>query len=93
MSQRVESAADRLKGLDPLAAIAAWLSRDFAHDEERFLIAAIRRVLGLELSDVEIKDVLYDSEDTESDALETLRRLLVADRGRADANQSGVKPR
>ena len=93
MQLPVQVTSERLEDLDALAAITAWLSRDFAFDEEHVLILAIRRNLVLDLSDVEIKDVLYEAAEHERLATEAIRRLLVADRGSKGLVRSTLKPR
>ena len=93
MKLRVEAAVERLEHLDALAAIKAWLTRAFAYDEEHVLITAIRRDLVLDLSDVEIKNVLYEAAEHERLATEAIRRLLVADRGSEVLSRSSLKPR
>ena len=76
-----------------MAAIKVWLTRAFAYDEEHVLITAIRRDLVLDLSDVEIKDVLYEVADNERLPIEALRRLLVADKGCEELGRSSLRPR
>lgn len=93
MKLRIEPAVERLEHLDALAAIKAWLTRAFAYDDEHVLITAIRRELVLDLSDVEIKDVLYEAADNERLPIEALRRLLLADRGSEGMSPSSQKPR
>jgi hypothetical protein len=93
MKTPAQVTSEPLEDLDALAAITAWLSRDFAYDEEHLLILAIRRNLVLDLSDVEIKDVLYEAAENERLATEAIRRLLVADRGSEGLVRSTLKPR
>jgi hypothetical protein len=93
MKLRVEAAVERLEHLDALASIKAWLTRAFAYDEEHVLITAIRRDLVLDLSDVEIKDVLYEAADNDRLPIEALRRLLVADKGSVGLGRSSLKAR
>jgi hypothetical protein len=93
MKTPAQVTSEPLEDLDALAAITAWLSRDFAFDEEHVLILAIRRNLVLDLSDVEIKDVLYEAAENERLATEAIRRLLVADRGSEGLVRSTLKPR
>jgi hypothetical protein len=93
MKPPVQVTSERLEDLDALAATTAWLSRDFAYDEEHLLILAIRRNLVLDLSDVEIKNVLYEAAEHERLATEAIRRLLVADRGSEVLSRSSLKPR
>lgn len=93
MKLRTEPAVERVEHLDALAAIKAWLTRAFAYDDEHVLITAIRRELVLDLSDVEIKDVLYEAAGNERLPIEALRRLLVADRGSEGSSPSSLKPR
>lgn len=93
MKLRIEPAVECLEHPDAMAAIKAWLTRAFAYDDEHVLITAIRRELVLDLSDVEIKDVLYEAADNERLPIEALRRLLVADRGSEGMSPSSLKPR
>lgn len=93
MNLRVEAAVERLENLDALAAIKAWLTRAFAYDDEHVLITAIRRDLVLDLSDVEIKDVLYDAVENERTPMLVLRQLLDADRGSEGLSPTSFKPR
>jgi hypothetical protein len=93
MKLRSEPAVERLEHSDALAAIKAWLTRAFAYDEEHVLITAIRRDLVLDLSDVEIKDVLYEAADNDRLPIEALRRLLVADKGSVGLGRSSLKAR
>jgi len=52
---------DRLENLDAMSAIKAWLLGDYKRGEEPVLILAIRREMGLELTDAEIRDVMAEA--------------------------------
>lgn len=93
MNLRFEAAVDRLENLDALAAIKAWLARAFAYDDEHVLITAIRRDLVLDLSDVEIKDVLFDAVENERNPMDVLRQFLDADSSSEGMSPSALKPR
>lgn len=68
---------DRLESLDAMSAIKAWLLGDYVRGEERVLILAIRRELGLELTDAEIRDVLVEAANGNAAAMSVFRRLLL----------------
>ena len=83
---------DRLESLDAMSAIKAWLLGDYRRGEERVLILAIRRELGLELTDAEICDVLVEAANNNAAAMNVFRRLLLLE---AEADEECVicKPR
>lgn len=84
---------NRIERLDAIEAAEAWLARNFAHDEEIVLITAIRRSLVLDLSDVEIKEVLYHAAENECSGADVVRDLLDADKGSEGMSRSSLKPR
>ena len=79
MNQNSE-AFDRLMNMDALGAVRAWLSGDFVAGEEGFLMVAIRRDTGLELTDGEIKVICCDGIGKNQDPLQILKALFKADR-------------
>lgn len=83
---------DRLESLDAMAAIKAWLLGDYRRGEERVLILAIRRELGLELTDAEMRDVLIEAANDNAAALSVFRRLLLLE-AVADEEFAVAKPR
>ena len=68
---------DRLEHLDAMAAIKAWLLGDYRRGEERILILAIRRETGLELTDVEIREVMIEAINYNTTAMGVFESLLV----------------
>jgi hypothetical protein len=64
-------------------AIARWLEGRYQPGDEQAMLTTIRRETGTDLSDVEIKVIVYDAHDHGSDAPEVLSRLL--DAGRREA--------
>jgi|688.fasta_scaffold91289_1 hypothetical protein len=70
-------------------AIATWLEGHYQAGEEPALLRVIRRDTCSELSDAEIKDVVYTGFDRGQDAAAVLSSLLDADRrdiGRSTAS-------
>jgi hypothetical protein len=83
---------DRLESLDAMSAIKAWLLGDYRRGEERMLILAIRRELGLELTDAEIRDVLVEAANGNAAVMSVFRRLLLLEAA-ADEEFAICKPR
>jgi hypothetical protein len=83
---------DRLDSLDAMSAIKAWLLGDYGRGEERVLILAIRRELGLELTDAEIRGVLVEAANDNAAAMSVFRRLLLLESA-ADEEFAICKPR
>jgi hypothetical protein len=83
---------DRLESLDAMSAIKAWLLGDYRRGEERVLILAIRRELGLELTDAEIRDVLVEAANGNVAAMSVFRQLLLLE-AVADEEFASCKPR
>ena len=72
---------DRLKTLDALGAIKAWLAGDFGYGEENILMLAIRRDTDIDLSDREIKEIFCEAIEDELEPMTILHQLLKADSG------------
>jgi hypothetical protein len=83
---------DRLEHLDAMSAIKAWLLGDYKRGEERVLILAIRRETGLELTDVEIRDVMIEAINDNITAMGVFERLLMLETA-ADEEFGVTKPR
>ena len=80
MKAQNSEAFARLRDLDALGAVRAWLSGDFVAGEEGFLMLAIRRDADLELTDGEIKVICCDGIGKNQDPLQILKALFKADR-------------
>jgi hypothetical protein len=93
MKQKGNEPFDRLETLDALGAIKAWLSGDFDHAAEHILMLAIRRDTDIDLSDCEIKEILYEAVEDELEPMEILHQLLRADSGSEGMSPSSIKPR
>ena len=70
----------RLRDLDALGAVRAWLSGDFVAGEEGFLMLAIRRDADLELTDAEIEEICCQGIEKKLEPLQILKSLFKADR-------------
>jgi hypothetical protein len=84
---------ERLETLDALGAIEAWLAGDFCHGEENLLMLAMRRSTDIDLSDSEIKEILFEAIEDERTPLDILQELIQADKGSEGMSPSSLKPR
>ena len=83
---------DRLEHLDAMSAIKAWLLGDYKRGEERVLILAIRRETGLELTDAEIRDVMIEAINDNTNAMSVFEQLLMLETV-SDEEFAVTKPR
>ena len=83
----------RIQGGTATEAISKWLSGDYRCGDEPVMIDAIRRSLGNELSDVEIKQLIYEAWERGQSADDALQRLRRAGDGAAMSDASaGLSP-
>ncbi len=71
---------DRLRKLNPLQAVQAWINGDFGMDEEPALIEAFRKNPLIRWSDDEICDIMMAAMDEELTASQAFERLTRATR-------------
>lgn len=72
-----------IAGGPAMEAIANWLDGRYQAGDEPALLHVIRRETGTDLSDSEIKVIVYEAHDHGCDAAAALLRLLDADRRQA----------
>jgi hypothetical protein len=93
MKPRGDDPRGRLETLDALGAIKAWLAGDFCCGEEKILMLVIRRDTDIDLSDSEIKEILFEAIEDERESIVVLEELIRADNGSEGLSPSSLRPR
>lgn len=93
IKHRCSNLFERLETLDALGSIEAWLAGNFCYGEENVLMLAIRRSTDIDLSDSEIKEILFEAIEDERTPMDVLRELIQADKGSEGMSPASLKPR
>jgi hypothetical protein len=72
----------RLRGLEPLAAVQAWLDGEFGIGDEPALLAAICKDTRVDLSDEGIADAIFETMNEKLDAKSCLACLVALSESR-----------
>ncbi len=80
-------------GSDTITADENMKAGDFCSGEEKILILAIRRDTDIDLSDSQIKEILFEAIEDEREPLRVLQELIRADNGSEGMSPSSLKPR
>ena len=83
----------RSQSRQSLEAVAALLNGQCHTDDELLTIATIRRESQIDLSNVEIKDLICEAIEEEWGPVDVLGRLVALDDGSDGIRQNGCPPR